>query len=409
MLPIIQPDQLSSVAAAAVAFALVLGLVFAAARAAVGVTPGDLDFADRFARHAMAGDDRNSNVDAAGGRVDVDARMRRETGYGGAAALPRGGAVVARETRTRDAAVVCLPGLGRCADDFDLVDAWLARGLEPVFCDFRRYGRAFRNSKVKDERFNYAADLRELGEDIDDCVAYAASLGYTSVVLCGLSTGGMALMEWAVALGDAGLKERHVAGLLFCSPCVRMNAVSVPRPVDDVVLGACRVLRCLAPATYAALARSVVLARDSELGADPVVAEGPSWLDKVMAERRRCYDRYLNPCRGKPTWLGYVVAMLEAQKRLNAALAKPGFEKLAIPARCFAPRYDASSPDRPPGPVEPGSKVDEHIDVNEVERVFTTAFAGDFARLDCQHEVLASSPAVVDAVLDAMRAALDAA
>ena len=59
--------------------------------------------------------------------------------------------------------------------------------------------------------------------------------------------------------------------------------------------------------------------------------------------------------------------------------------------------------------VEPGSKVDEHIDVNEVERVFTTAFAGDFARLDCQHEVLASSPAVVDAVLDAMRAALDQA
>ena len=113
MLPIIQPDQLSSVAAAAVAFALVLGLVFAAARAAVGVRPGDLDFANRFARHALSGDDKNSNVDAAGGRVDVDARMRRDKGYGDAAALPRGGAVVARETRTRDAAVVCLPGLGR--------------------------------------------------------------------------------------------------------------------------------------------------------------------------------------------------------------------------------------------------------------------------------------------------------
>ena len=401
----------SSILTACVSLACVLLIVFVAARGAVGATASDFGFHETFGCYRIAGDaeDANANVDAAGGRIDVDAALRKAHGYAAPVVLPGGGAVVSRERRRLDAAVVCLPGLGRCADDFDLVEAWEARGLEPVFVDFRRYGRAFRLGT--DARYNYTADLREYGRDVGEALAHGAALGYASFVLCGLSTGGLALMDFATGLGDAGLRELGVRALVFCSPACRMNAVSVPRPVDDVVLALCRCLRAALPRAYDALGANVVLARDAALGDDPHSADGASWIDKVMAERGRTYDRYLNPTRGKPTWLGYVVAMLEAQRRLKARAAGAAFAKLRTPALCFTPRWDASSKDRPPGPVEPGTTTDEHIDVDEVEQVFASLFdaaTSTFARLDCQHEVLASDWPVVAAVLDATKAAFDA-
>ena len=72
--------------------------------------------------------------------------------------------------------------------------------------------------------------------------------------------------------------------------------------------------------------------------------------------------------------------------------------------------WDMASKDRPPGvPAVPGSKIDEHIDVDEVERVFARLFpTGTFAKLDAQHEILASGMPVVDTVLDTVKRALDA-
>lgn len=387
----------------------VVCVVWYAGKRAVGVTGRDLNFCDVFGAYRIDGcEDRNANVDAVGKRIDVDAASRKAHGYAAPVVLPRGAVAVAPTVRRCDVAVILGSGLGRSSDDFDLAGEWRARGMDAVFLDVRRYGRAFRAAApvVADgDRYNYTADLREYGDDFEDALDYAANrLGYGRFVLCSCSTGGLALVDWCVRIGDAGLKARNVGAVLLAAPALKLNSEALPRPADRIVLALCRALRRIAPAAYAALGRSVVLARDAELGGRPAVADGPSWLDAVVSERARTYDRYLNPCRGKPTFLGYVVALLEAQDRVAAAA--PG--GLAVPALCFTPRYDRTSPDRPPG-VEavPGGKIDEHLDVAEVERVFSRVFAnGTFARIDAQHEVLASARAVALSVLDACEEAL---
>jgi pimeloyl-ACP methyl ester carboxylesterase len=391
-------------------------IFFLVARDLVGMEYRDVQFATSYAYYRIIGvDDRNANIDCDKKRIDIDAQQREKYGYGEPTRLNNGAVICVPLTKKHTTAVICVPGLGRCADDFDLSAAWDERGIDALYLDPRRYGRAFRlptEGLENADRYNYTANLLEYGADYDDALIFARSKGYDSFIMCGLSTGGLALVDWAIATGDVGLAARRVKALLLCSPALRMNAESIPRPVDKVILGVCTFLRDYCSSSlFHELARSVVLSRDDALGpADPYTATGPSWLDQVQAERGRIYDRFLNPCRSKPTFLGYVFAMLEAQKRVQAFAA--GSAILTVPALCFLPRFDKTSPNRPSNvKVEAGGHVDEHLDVAEVVRLFEGTFGqhdgvNQCRQLDCQHEVFASSMPLVELVLDAAKAAL---
>jgi pimeloyl-ACP methyl ester carboxylesterase len=396
---------------AVVSAAFFVLVLFLAARSLVGITVADLEFA-KYACYRIGADDRNANVDDNGERIDVDALQRVKYGYGEPTKLNSGAVLVLPVKKKHAKAVICVPGLGRCADDFDVSLLWQKRGYDALFLDPRRYGRAFQLSSGDydyEYHYNYTADLLEYGADYDDALMLARSKGYDSFIMCGLSTGGLAIVDWAIATGDIGLAARRVKALLLCSPALRMNAESIPRPVDKIILSACTFLRDRCSAKlFEQLASSVVLARDDQLGPSPHAAQGPTWLDAVQAERGRLYDRFLNPCRSKPTFLGYVFAMLEAQARLRSFAASSTL--LMIPAVCFLPQFDKTSPDRPTdSKAVHGGHIDEHLDVAEVEEVFGGIFDPGTAscrRIDCQHEVLASAMPVVDLVLDAADTAL---
>ena len=171
--------------------------------------------------------------------------------------------------------------------------AWSRRqGMDFYAVDLRHHGRSLRPGRVP----NYTADLRDYDEDLDAAVAVMRAVGHQRLVVMAHSTGGLIAPLWVARRPGA-----PVDGLVLNSPFLEL---AQPAPVRAVV------------SRLASL-----LARRMPQRALPAGVR-TGYGDSLHASRRGEWDYNLDwkPSPGFPVRLGWLQAVLAAQRNLHAGL-----------------------------------------------------------------------------------------
>lgn len=359
-------------------------------------------------------------------RRDVDAEERAKFSYDAPRRLPNGGMLI-HPTAASETCVLYIPGFGRCFDHYrfdDLFRSTLNASL--VGLDLRRYGRSYLADKAVDGRschFNLVDEprrgLAEYFADVDDARAALGAMGVRRVVLWGNSTGGLMVASYLaaqpptashpVAAGAPGAPAAVIAAVLD-SPLLQFCRGKLPFP--SFLEPAVALILSLVPA--------LVVQTDDALGEEARVPSRPSWLDELATRYRPShrYDRHLNPVRAKPTYAGYLAAVLIAMGNIardyppkaggegggGAGGGASGAPPLAVPAMLLLTAKDVGMAGCEGFKPHGGPGVDQHIDTDAVEAIFARVFArgATLRRDDLLHEALMSEASVVEQVLAAL-------
>ncbi len=170
--------------------------------------------------------------------------------------------------------------------------AYNERGYDFYALDLRRHGR----SLSPHQRPNYCKDLREYYAEIDRAIALIGAEGHGRLLLNGHSTGGLTAALYA----HEGAHRDRVAALFLNSPFVDLNATPAQRAQAAVVVPLGAVLPHL------------------PLGG----LVSPLYTQSVHRDHHGAwsFDLRWKPIAGHPTYAGWLRAIVQGQRRLQAGL-----------------------------------------------------------------------------------------
>lgn len=180
----------------------------------------------------------------------------------------------------------------------ELASWWDRRGVAFYAVDLRHYGRSLLPGRIP----NYTADLADYDEDLDAALDVITAAGHQRVVVVAHSTGGLIAPLWVARRPGA-----PIDGLVCNSPFLEFKQPAVVRAV-------------LAGAASAVARRRPL--RILPAGIDTLYG------DSLHASRKGewDYDLAWKPSPGFPIRVGWVHAVVDAQRALHAGL------DLAMPA-----------------------------------------------------------------------------
>lgn len=384
-----------------------------------------------YLRRAMSSEEGTYHSISKLVRIDVDAEERRRHAYAPPHALPHGGVLLYPTRRSSTTCVLWLPGYARCFDHYATAAIFRERAsLDLVGLDLRHYGRSYvarcESGHIDQERHNIPSTifcLTDYFEDIDDALEALSALGYTSVVLWGSSTSGLTACNYLVRREKRKKREerRHsiqpppltiravatpakpaavstaiqpaLIAVVLDAPLLAFRPGKLPGEEDGLIQMAIALLGKLMP--------RLRLMADPECGRSVHFAEQPTWLDEIALRRNppHRYDRFLNPCRGKPVYGGYLATVIYAMAWLRRTRTR-----VRLPALLVLPAHNVSQP----GFAQRGKGVDPHIDTTRVPTIFKRLFpAGRVLQSDqLQHESLLSDQVDVERIVDELKVLL---